>query len=102
MDRVVRVVVITVVIYGLLCAGLFLMMRQPPVQFARFVGKLPGPVVFVLFPFESLWMKARSGSLKPGDPAPDFALPTLDKSGVVRLASFRGQKPVVLVFGSYT
>jgi peroxiredoxin len=47
-------------------------------------------------------MKARSGSLKPGDPAPDFALPTLDKSGVVRLASFRGQKPVVLVFGSYT
>ena len=41
-------------------------------------------------------------ALKAGDAAPDFKLPTLDKSAQVELASFRGQKPVVLVFGSYT
>lgn len=40
--------------------------------------------------------------LKVGDPAPDFTLP--DPSGLrrVRLASFRGRRPVVLVFGSLT
>jgi peroxiredoxin len=34
--------------------------------------------------------------------APDFTLPTLDKSANVQLSSFRGKQPVVLVFGSYT
>jgi peroxiredoxin len=34
--------------------------------------------------------------------APDFALQTTDHSNTVQLSSFRGQKPVVLVFGSYT
>jgi len=37
-----------------------------------------------------------------GDPAPDFTLPSLDKKSEVTLASLRGSKPVVLVFGSYT
>ena len=40
--------------------------------------------------------------LKVGDTAPDFTLPLLDHSGQVTLSSFRGTKPVVLVFGSYT
>ena len=39
--------------------------------------------------------------VKPGDPAPDFTLPSYAGDGEVSLSSFLG-KPVVLVFGSYT
>ena len=37
-----------------------------------------------------------------GDPAPDFDLPTFDDTQRVKLSSFRGKKPVVLIFGSFT
>lgn len=37
-----------------------------------------------------------------GDYAPDFTLPTHDGTGKVALRSFRGQKPVALIFGSFT
>ena len=40
--------------------------------------------------------------LAPGDPAFPFDLPLLDDSGRVRLADFAGERPVALVFGSYT
>jgi len=45
--------------------------------------------------------------LRPGDPALDFSLPVLDTnhgltSRVVRLSEFAGQRPVALIFGSYT
>jgi len=40
--------------------------------------------------------------LKVGDVAPDFTLKSLDGKQTVRLAQFRGQQPVVLIFGSYT
>ena len=40
--------------------------------------------------------------LAPGDPAYAFELPLLDGSGRVRLADFTGERPVALVFGSYT
>ena len=40
--------------------------------------------------------------LKEGDPAPDFSLPLADGKQEVKLSSFRGKKPVVLIFGSYT
>ena len=36
------------------------------------------------------------------DMAPDFVLPTVNRKSQVRLSSFRGKQPVVLVFGSYT
>jgi hypothetical protein len=39
--------------------------------------------------------------LSVGDPAPDFTLPA-PSGGEVRLSSFRGKIPVVLVFGSFT
>jgi peroxiredoxin len=45
---------------------------------------------------------ARGGHVRPGDTAPDFDLETLDKSARVRLRSFQGREPVVLIFGSYT
>lgn len=37
-----------------------------------------------------------------GEPAPDFELDRHDGSGKVRLSSFRGDRPVVLIFGSIT
>jgi hypothetical protein len=37
-----------------------------------------------------------------GEKAPDFELPRLAGAGRVRLSSFRGVKPVALIFGSYT
>lgn len=37
-----------------------------------------------------------------GEPAPDFSLPTLDGRRTVTLSQHRGERPVVLVFGSFT
>ncbi|MCZ6767327.1 MAG: hypothetical protein O7D32_10400 [bacterium] len=39
---------------------------------------------------------------KVGDVAPTFKLSTLDGDDETDLESFRGEKPVVLFFGSYT
>jgi hypothetical protein len=88
-------------VYLALVAGAYWLMRRPPVEFATVIGKMP-PAIFLVLPFETLWMRARAGELRSGDAAPDFALPTLDKSAEVELASFRGKRPVVLIFGSYT
>jgi hypothetical protein len=76
-------------------------MTRPPEVFGRFMSKLPMPFYFVI-PFETMWSQARAGHLNVGDQAPDFELDTLDHSGKVRLATLRQEKPVVLVFGSYT
>lgn len=85
------------------CAFLYRVMLRPPEAFAGFMAKLPGPVPFLLFPFETLWTRARAGALHPGDAAPDFSLSKLDKSAHVQLSTFTTQqRPVVLVFGSYT
>ncbi len=40
--------------------------------------------------------------LAPGDQASPFDLPLLEGGGRVRLADFAGERPVALVFGSYT
>lgn len=37
-----------------------------------------------------------------GSDAPDFKLPHLGGAEQVQLSSFRGRKPVALIFGSYT
>jgi len=37
-----------------------------------------------------------------GDTAPDFDLPVRGSGERVRLSSFRGRRPVALIFGSYT
>jgi hypothetical protein len=102
-----KTVITTVALLAVLwlagCAMLYHIMLQPPETFARFMAKLPGPVPFVLFPFETLWTRARSGTLHPGDSAPDFTLAKLDKTAQVQLSSFSTQhRPVVLIFGSYT
>ena len=76
-------------------------MRQPPEVFGHVMARMPMPAYF-LFPFETMWTDARKGTLKVGDPAPNFTVKTLDSRTPVRLASLWAEKPVVLVFGSYT
>jgi hypothetical protein len=80
---------------------LFIAMKQSPVRFAKVMSKLPRVSMMVL-PFEPLWNIARAGHLKVGDLAPDFRLVTYQKSSWVQLSGFRGDRPVVLIFGSYT
>ncbi len=41
-------------------------------------------------------------TLKVGDTAPDFALPAMDGEDTVTLSNFQGDRPVALIFGSYT
>ncbi|MBI5394239.1 MAG: redoxin domain-containing protein [Verrucomicrobia bacterium] len=41
-------------------------------------------------------------TLRVGDAAPDFKLKTKDGSREVTLSSFKGKRPVILIFGSYT
>jgi hypothetical protein len=96
-----KIVLVLLVVYAAAVVGLMAAMRQPPATFGRIMAKMPGPA-FMVLPFQTLWFNARGGRLRPGDPAPDFSLPTLDRQSRVQLSSFRGKMPVVLVFGSYT
>jgi len=91
------------IVYFCFGAYVWWAMNQTPDVFGLVMARMPGPVVFLLFPFETLWTNARAGTLHTGDPAPDFSLLKLDKSERIRLSAFAGQRrPVVLVFGSYT
>ena len=76
-------------------------MHQSPEVFGQVMARMPMPAYF-LFPFETMWLSARKGSLQTGGNAPDFTVETLDTRAPVRLASLWQDKPVVLVFGSYT
>ncbi len=93
--------VVLLVVYAALLGGLLAAMFQPPDVFGRIMSKVPG-VAFLMFPFKQLWFVARKGHLEVGDAAPDFSLHSVDKKMRVQLSSFRGRKPVVLVFGSHT
>jgi hypothetical protein len=98
-----RAFAVIALVWVLACGALYKVMRQPPETFARFMAKIPGPVAFLVLPFETLWTHARAGDLQVGDPAPDFSLMKLDKSASVQLSSLTAQqRPVVLIFGSYT
>jgi hypothetical protein len=105
--RVRRKLIWTLSILALLWAAgstaLYSAMRRPPEQFGRVMAKIAGPIPFMIFPFETMWLQARAGTLKIGDSAPDFTLTRLDKSDHVQLSSLTAQgRPVVLIFGSYT
>jgi hypothetical protein len=99
--RLAIVATIVLLAYCTALVGFDYAMHQPPQSFSRLMMHA-GPAPFLLFPFETMWKHARSGGLQIGDTAPDFTLPLLNQPEQVRLSSFRGVKPVVLVFGSYT
>jgi hypothetical protein len=101
MRRLLKLLLLLPLIYCLLFLGFLTAMYQRPEVFARVMAKTPG-VVFVALPFRPMWFHARAGKLKVGDDAPDFSLNAQDGKSSVRLSSFKGNKPVVLIFGSYT
>lgn len=96
-----RIIAVLALIYGLLSAGLYAAMVQPPERFGAIMSRVPTIAMMVL-PFKPLWMSARGGTLQVGDPAPDFTLPPLKGETPVTLSAEYAKRPVVLVFGSYT
>jgi AhpC/TSA family len=90
------------VLYAALFVAVGIAMMQPPVRFGQFMKRMPPALVWGLLPAEKMWLRARAGTLTVGEEAPDFTLPRQDRSGKVTLSTFRGSRPVVLVFGSYT
>src|SRR6202030_3987598 len=76
-------------------------MRQPPEVFGRVMARMPMPAYF-LFPFETMWTDARKGTLKPGDTAADLIVQMLEVKQPLALSGLWANRPVVLVFGSYT
>jgi len=77
-------------------------MLGSPHRFGLFMKHMPGVVVWGVLPAARMWLWARRGELVPGMAAPDFTLERQGHGPRVTLSSFRGQRPVVLVFGSYT
>jgi hypothetical protein len=76
-------------------------MHRSPEDFARVMSHMPWEI-FLVVPFETLWTRARAGTVQVGDAAPDFSLTKLDKSGTIRLSELNKTQPVVMIFGSYT
>jgi hypothetical protein len=102
MKWLLRALLVALVAYVLLAASVTAAMLQPPARFGQIMKYVPAPLVWGLLPGPRIWMWARSGTLAEGDRAPDFTLQTADRKGTVTLSSHRGQRPVVLIFGSYT
>jgi hypothetical protein len=99
--RIMKVFGVLVVLYAAVSGLLFAAMKQSPDDFAQTMKHVPWAAMVVL-PFEPLWDVARAGRVGPGDAAPDFALESPDHKTRFQLSSIRGQRPAVLVFGSYT
>jgi hypothetical protein len=97
-----RVAASLIAAYALLCLVVLAAMLQPPVRFGAFMAHVPEALVWGIAPGERLWRWARAGRLGIGDQAPDFSLRAHDRDERVALSTFRGHRPVVLVFGSYT
>jgi hypothetical protein len=77
-------------------------MRQTPERFGRVMARMPMVSMMVL-PFETLWTHERAGHLNQGDQAPAFTLKQLQGGEApVEMFSLWKERPVVLVFGSYT
>ena len=100
-NRVVKITIALVLVYAVFSSLLFVVMRQSPDRFAATMKHVPWPA-FAVLPFKPLWNVARKGAVNLGDMAPDFSLESPDHKTTFRLSSLRGEKPVVLVFGSYT
>ncbi len=103
MKWILRVIVVLAVLYVALFGTVAFAMTQTPERFSAFMKHMPAMVVWGGLPAERMWLWARRGHLAEGDVAPDFNLRTTqDRAQRVSLSSYRGDRPVVLVFGSYT
>jgi hypothetical protein len=101
MKTVLKTIAAGVVLYALITGAFFLVMLQSPEKIAKTMMHVPW-AAFRVFPLRTVWMNARRGPVRQGEMAPDFSLETTDHKSHFQLSSLRGQKPVVLVFGSYT
>ncbi len=99
--RRVRIFLVIGLVFYVAVVGVLLAVMRRPTVFGQVMRRVPEPFMMVI-PFKQLWFVARAGRLQVGDPAPNFDLPTRDRTARIELASFRGEKSVVLVFGSYT
>jgi hypothetical protein len=98
-----RGAVVLAVLYVALFSTVMAAMLRPPEQFGAFMKDMPPIVVWGALPAPTMWKWARRGTLAEGQRAPDFNLRTAkDRSRRVALSSYERQRPVVLVFGSYT
>ncbi len=102
MRKLVRRAAAVLVVLYLGFVGAFFGVMHNPVAFGQFMRRVPEPVLYTVPYFKYLWFAARAGHLKVGDPAPDFRLLSSDRKTPIQLSAFRGQRPVVLIFGSYT
>ena len=89
------------VLWAGLVTFLWRAMHRPPEAFAHVMSHMPWEV-FLVVPFETLWTRARAGTVHLGDAAPDFSLTKLDKTGIIQLSDLNKTQPVVMIFGSYT
>jgi hypothetical protein len=101
MRKLLKILCGLVALYAAITGALLAAMLQSPDDFARTMKHVPWPA-FAILPFRPLWNVARTGHITTGDRAPDFALESSDHKTSFQLSSLREQKPVVLVFGSYT
>jgi hypothetical protein len=102
MKWIVRLMLVLLACYAVLFTAVLAAMLQPPERFGQFMRHMPAPIVWGGLPASRMWLWARNGTLDEGEAAPDFTLPTLDHRRTITLSSHRGDRPVVLVFGSYT
>ena len=102
MRWLVRGLAVLAAAYVLFFSAIAAAMLQPPERFGLIMKHAPAALVWGLLPGPRMWLWARKGHLTQGDPAPDFTLSSPDRAARVTLSSHRGQRPVVLVFGSYT
>ncbi len=84
-----RALVALVACYLVLFGTVTAAMLQTPERFGAFMKHMPPAIVWGGLPASRMWLWARRGALK-------------DRGQRVGLSSYRGQRPVVLVFGSYT
>ena len=96
-----RVLVVVFILWVGFIGFMFRIMHRSPEGFARVMMHLPWQV-FLICPFETMWTRARAGTIHIGDAAPDFTLTKVDKSGTVQLSELNKTQPVVMIFGSYT
>lgn len=75
-------------------------MRMLPTA-ALVIGALWSPTVQAGTSLPAEFMQAQAAAPHEGTPAPDFTLKKLGSDEVVTLSTMRN-RPVVLVFGSYT
>lgn len=97
-----RAALVLFALYGTFFTVVLAAMHQPPERFGQFMSHVPQPLVWGALPARRMWLWAREGALETGEVAPDFTLSMHNNEGKVTLSSHRGDRPVVLVFGSYT